>query len=325
MTKFKKYFLVFLKIAISFGLLYWLINNVGAKKIIITILNADLWLLLLSCFLFVLITFILSNRWKYMSQPFSQNLTNWNLFKYYLYFYYFNNFLPTSIGGDIVRALKVGQDMDSRSNGLASVFIDRVMGIWATLTFATLGLYWTANYFKNMKIVYFAILFSIAVILLMNILLNPWVYNHFRNKLILKITLFNFGSRLTKVLDAVHLYRGEKKILFVGYILALLAQGLTVILTYVVGLALGVDMNLGYLFFAIPVSFLITLAPSINGIGWREGSYIFLLGKIGVLKETAFTISLLVLIVQVFLSIFGGIFWIFEKNKKHVEEMAEEV
>ena len=38
MTKFKKYFLVFLKIAISFGLLYWLINNVGALLIPLALL-----------------------------------------------------------------------------------------------------------------------------------------------------------------------------------------------------------------------------------------------------------------------------------------------
>ncbi|MCK5075900.1 MAG: flippase-like domain-containing protein, partial [Calditrichia bacterium] len=142
--------------------------------------------------------------------------------------------------------------------------------------------------------------------------------------LISRITLFNFGSRLLKVLDAVHMYRGEKKRLFLGYLLALIAQGLTVVLNYFIGLSLGYEISLGYLFFAIPISFLVTLFPSINGIGVRDWSYVFLLSKVNVPKEISVSISLLVLTIQMFISIFGGIFWVFEKNKDNVEKMAED-
>ncbi len=325
MQKAKKHLLFALKILISFTLLYWVIKKAEMGKIVAHLGEADMYLLTASVLLFVIITWVLSYRWMVISGLFGKKLNLYHLFKYYLYAYYFNNFLPTAIGGDVVRAYKIGQDLKSPANGLAAVIIDRVLGILATLTFASLGLIWTADYFHSMKIIYFALLFMVTVLAFIFTVLNSKIYLFLKEKLLMKIKYFDLGRRIVKVLDAVHTYREEKTMLFFGYVIALLAQALTVILNYIIALAIGLHISLGFLFFAVPISFLVTLFPSVNGLGVRDWSYVVLLSKVGVSNSSAVSISILVLAVQVFTSLFGGVLWVFEKNKNDIDKLAEEI
>ncbi len=287
----------------------------------------DMTYLMTAFVLFILITLVLSIRWKIVTQPFNGSISLWYYFKYFLYSYFFNNFLPTSIGGDIVRALKIKDHLKERSEGFASVIIDRLMGILATLTYATIGLYFTAHYFKSMKIIYFALSFSLIVGFLLFLLFNYRFYTKIRPRL-LKIHVLRFGERISKLIESIHVYRNNKRRMLYGYTLSLIAQGTMVILNYIIALGLGYQPSLEYMFFAIPISFLVALFPSINGIGVRDWSYAVLFGKIGIPMAAAISMSFLVISIQIILSLWGGLLWMFDKNAPRIdtiEDVAEEI
>lgn len=323
----KKTVVNILKVAISVLLMVFLIKKAHFSKILEEISKIS-WSSLLGVFLlFIFITFVLSIRWKIVSSPFQRKISLWYFFKYFLYSYFFNNFLPSSIGGDIVRALKIMNHLNERSHGFASVLVDRLLGILATLTYASVGLFFTAHYFKSNKIIYLAILFAAVVGFLMYVLFNYRFYQKIKGRLE-KIHFFKVGERIIKLIESIHIFKANKQVLLYGYILSLLAQGLMVILNYLLAVSMGYKPSLEYMFFAIPVSFMVALFPSINGIGVRDWSYVVLFQKVHIPVAAAVSLSFLVLSIQIFLSLFGGIMWIFEKNNpkiETIEDAAEEL
>ncbi|GAB4183964.1 MAG: lysylphosphatidylglycerol synthase transmembrane domain-containing protein [Calditrichia bacterium] len=315
------------KFAISIILMAFVIRKAHFSKILEELSHTSTYHVVAAFVIFIFTTIFLSVRWKIITRPLNGRIPLWIYFKYFLYSYFFNNFLPTSIGGDIIRALKIKDYLEDRSHGFASVLVDRLLGILATLTYATVGLYFTANLFKSGKIVYFAIVFSGLVALLLFILFNYTFYMKIRPGL-LKITVLRIGERLCKLIEAVHVYKSNKMLMFYGYILSMLAQGSMVIINYYLLVGLGYQPSLGYLFFAIPVSFLVTLFPSINGLGIRDWSYVVLFSRIGIPVAASVSVAFLVVTIQIVLSLFGGILWLFEKENpkmETIEEAAEEL
>jgi glycosyltransferase 2 family protein len=59
------------------------------------------------------------------------------LFRLYLIGSFFNNFLPSMVGGDLVRAYVLGKQIESHTHSLASVFLERFTGMIALVSLAT--------------------------------------------------------------------------------------------------------------------------------------------------------------------------------------------
>src|SRR5438552_3130691 len=65
--------------------------------------------------------------------------------------YFFNNFLPGSIGGDVLKAAFLAREQDRRTLAVATVIMDRMIALWALIWFvALLGCgFWLAGVFQG--------------------------------------------------------------------------------------------------------------------------------------------------------------------------------
>jgi uncharacterized protein (TIRG00374 family) len=65
--------------------------------------------------------------------------------------YFFNNFLPGSIGGDVLKAAFLAREQDRRTVAVATVVMDRMFALWALIWFvAILGCgFWVAGEFHG--------------------------------------------------------------------------------------------------------------------------------------------------------------------------------
>lgn len=97
-------------------------------------------------------------------------------------------------------------------------------------------------------------------------------------------------------------------------------------MTYILSLAIGLQIPLDYLFLVVPISFLVTMLPSINGIGFREGAFVVLLGRIAISNAEAISLSFLSVLVPMIVSMSGGILFILNKQvpKKNELEFVRE-
>lgn len=311
------------KALISLSLLAYLIYSADPHKIaqaFIKILRTDgIFYLLLSVGLAALSILTLTVRWKVLLQVYNIRVKLSKLYSYYLIGLFFNNFLPTSIGGDIVRIMKIVRLSDDKTQGTASVIIERIVGMMSTLIMATLALAIIYQQFKNQKLLLISLfLLSVLVLFFMSII-SERIFTVIK-RILNKITFFEIGDKLIKLFEAIHVFRNRQEVFFKIIGLSFLSQTIVVFLNYSLVLAFELPVNLSYLFVVIPVTFLLTMLPSINGIGIREGGYVFLLGKVGVSAAGAISLSFMNLLCFIFLSLIGALLFIFEKRHDNINE-----
>ena len=93
-------------------------------------------------------------------------------------------------------------------------------------------------------------------------------------------------------------------------LLTLVGQGAYIIANYLLARSLSIDISLGFFFFFIPILLLIGVAPSVNGIGVREATFMFYLTEFTT-PEKALALSLLSTFFMIVVGIIGGIIFAF--------------
>ena len=114
----------------------------------------------------LLITFL---RWHLLVRAVGIPFSRYNAIRLGLAGYYFNTFLPGSIGGDIVKGYAIARDQDRRTRAVATVLIDRIIGLWALFWFVSIigTVFWLLDdpILQNprlMAIISFSIVFMIV-------------------------------------------------------------------------------------------------------------------------------------------------------------------
>jgi uncharacterized protein (TIRG00374 family) len=83
----------------------------------------------------LIITFL---RWHMLVRAVDLPFSRYNAVRLGLVGFYFNTFLPGSIGGDVVKAYAIARENSRRALAVATVLIDRIIGLWALIWFVAL-------------------------------------------------------------------------------------------------------------------------------------------------------------------------------------------
>jgi uncharacterized membrane protein YbhN (UPF0104 family) len=124
-----------------------------------------------------------------------------------------------------------------------------------------------------------------------------------------------------KFLNAIRFYQNARSIFIKILLISVLGQVLIIHMTFFLSRAIGLHVPLSYMFLIVPVTFLVTMLPSINGVGFREGGYVLLLGEIGVGKAEAISLSFLSILIPMLISVGGGILFILNKQIPKEKEL----
>jgi uncharacterized protein (TIRG00374 family) len=220
--------------------------------------------------------------------------------------YFFNNFLPTSIGGDIAKAYYASKRTNNKVASYAAVLADRMLGLIANLLIALIGLLFIGKTLDNKFIIWTVPVVFILTVIFIAILLKK---NNItvRNSSGKSGMLHAIKDKLLKLYKAINLYRNSPALIVKGIALSLGLQAMAILSIYLFVVCIGGDVPLFKLFLIIPLVWALSMLPSLNGLGVREGAFVyFLKGYIG--PEKAFAVSLLWLGLIMLYSIAGGIY-----------------
>ncbi|MCK4590486.1 MAG: flippase-like domain-containing protein, partial [Candidatus Latescibacteria bacterium] len=120
-----------LQVLVSISLLAFLISKTDVKAILSIVGSSNLFFLLTAFLIYVSTVFIISCRWHILLQAQKINLPFKKLLTLYFIGFFFNNFLPTSVGGDLYRAYGTAKQSGKGAVSLASVFTERLVGFSA--------------------------------------------------------------------------------------------------------------------------------------------------------------------------------------------------
>jgi len=299
---------IILRFVISFGLLIlliWIMRK-DAKEILGILKGSNKWLILLAILINAFLSIAVAYRLKLLMS--GQKVLISTKSAVYLTFigYFFNNFLPTAIGGDIAKAYYASKKTNNKVASYAAVLADRLMGFIATLLIALIGILFIGNSLDNKFIVWMVPCIFIFTVAIMMCLFkkNSRVEKAHSDK---KGIFCKIKEKLLKLYDAINLYRNSPMLLLKAIILSIGLQAVSVFSVYLLVLSIGGDIPLFRLFLIIPLVWAVSMLPSLNGLGVREGAFVyFLKGYIG--PEKAFAISLLWLGLIMLYSIAGGLF-----------------
>lgn len=306
--RFKRILLVILRFIVGIGLLLFLLWKADTRKILGIIKQTSPEYIILAIILFLFAVAIISLRWKLLLSAHSINIPFRRTFAYYLVGFFFNNFLPTGVGLDIVRAVYASNNYGKKAECFASVISERLIGFLALLL---LGIFLLPIFIMKNRLIIFIFLGLIFLI----ILFIAGIFLFMRKKILGKFAwlfkiriLSRLKDRIKRLYDALYYYKKRKPIVIQTLLLSFLFQIVLITMAFFIGRALLLKIPYYYFLSFIPVINIASMIPvTINGIGVREGLYVYLFSLAGVESSQSILISIIYVIVTMFVSLIGAV------------------
>lgn len=308
----KKLILPLVRIIISVSLIVFLVKtqfkDIRSALEIIKSVNKPLLILSLSTHIFGI--WITAVRWNTLLGTQKVKLGTTTLTLTVLIGFFFNNFLPTSIGGDVFRTYDAAKKANIPIETSASIIIvERFSGIISTSTYAIIALFLGFTAIGNQSFIIPVIIFFIICIIIAFFILNPSMLR--LNKLINRIKfLKKVKEKLANIYFTFLSFKKFKWVLVRVMIYSFLLQFAVILNYFLAAKSLGINLNLTAFIFIVPVVTIIAMVPiSIGGIGIRENTLVFIMTAIGVGSEQAALCALLIFLMLIFIGIIGGIIY----------------
>jgi len=306
----KRSALVGVKVAVSLALLAYLFSVTDLAALEERVRSADLLLLAAAVGAYVAMLALATWRWQVLLEGLGVAAPLRRLTASYLVATFFNNFLPSNIGGDVVRVRDGSRITGSTAASLAVVGIDRILGFGALYVLAAAAFVLGGPVVRE---------FAGARVVLagLALLFGALAYIFFRPG---TARAMMSASRLNRVewireqfeaaQGAVHAYRARMRTVWLAFAASLALQALAVWYYVAVARALRIPLSPSAAFLMVPLCSLLQAVPvSFNGWGLREGLFTVYFGQVGLPKESALAFSLVGAGLVVLLSLSGAVAW----------------
>jgi len=301
--------ILFLKLLVSSFLLIFVFKAVDFTKIFSLLKNFD------NSYIFIIILtltfqiFIANIRWNILLKRLNYRSKFTELLQFLWVGIFFNQMLPSSIGGDAVRIYYLNKRSNSISIATQGVLLDRFFGVTGLSLLAFLVLFFIPNSLNDSImqsgiIISSGVLGLVCIILLLDYLpfsLSKW-------RIIKGIKSMSFNGR-----NAI--FSGYSGLTLI--ILSISIHLITVLVFIAISKGMALEISWLDMLSIIPLIMLLAQIPiSIAGWGLREGMMILGLGYINIHPEQALALSILYGISLLLVSIPGGLIWLFNYKMK---------
>ena len=224
---------------------------------------------------------------------------------------FFNNFLPSNIGGDVVRIADTAPAAGSKTLAMTVILVDRVLGLTALVIIAASGALVATLLGVHIPGARWLWLASgLGAVAAISVIAMPQLVGH----ALMPVRALNkpwLTERAQRLEDAVIRFRNAPAAVAGAFAGAMVVQ-ITLVAFYLLtaeGLSVPLPIFLGAVL--IPVSLVVQMAPvSINGFGVREAVFAFFFRRFGLTTDAAVALSLVSTGMVMGLSLVGGFFFL---------------
>lgn len=313
MTKKSVYLLV--KLLLSSVLIGYLLFRIPLREILASLSAVNMVWILVALLLAGLGKVISSLRWRFLLASQDIHVPFQVLFASLLVGYFFNNFLPSTIGGDAMRAFDVARYSRRGVASVVTVITERVMGILALAAIAMLAA--LAGYRLIQPL---GFIFYIVTAFFLISLGGFYFITHRRIvervvRLLNVLLLSRVAKKIEEAYAAFCTVRNQPGVLVKTFLISVVLQLNVLIYYYVISLSLNLGVPVFYFFCIIPVVLVVLQLPiSINGIGVRESLYVYFLGLVAVAGPQAIAFSWIDFAMTVIMGLLGGVVFAFRRS-----------
>ncbi len=320
MKKAKPVIIFLLKLLVSGGLLAYFLSRVHPERFLHTFASANYSWIALALTVYLFAQSISAVRWTMLARPLGIATPFKDLVKYYLIGMFFNLFAPGTVGGDVSRVYYLVRDEAAHAKGRAvttmhaamSVLMDRAIGMVVLVWLGATALLLFPQYAvpPTVRMVTFLLASGFVVAVLLTPLLRRLLPED-GHPIVVKVRLL-FRS-----------YRMQWRALAAAGVLSIVIHLIQAWMHVVMGRALGLELPFTFCLIVYPLVGTFAAIPvSLNGLGLREGGYIYLLAVIGIGTEKGIAFGLLLFLIVALDSLIGGLLFLLQKSAKPTAVIA---
>ena len=285
-AKKSKYISYLLRFAVAAAALYLAFRGEDLGAVTKVLLGLNLWVFAAAMGTYIIGQLIFVARWYMLLRVQSIDIGYWPAVRLHFLGLFYNNCLPGSVGGDLLRAWYVTKHTEKKLEAALSVFVDRAVGLTGIAVMAFFC-YWfvpaqgrveqsetrlSGGGFSHSLIEYRWIVVAAAAALV--IAMAALILNQKGRMLLLKVFRLiceHGAAMLHKAYIAIRIYYGKKLALFWALLLTFACQGICIVGMWLIGREIGVTAHARYYFIFFPISWLLgTLPISVGGAGIME-------------------------------------------------------
>jgi len=301
-----------LKAAVSIALLAVLFSKVDVGRLWSVARTASVPWLLGALGLYAAMILVSAWRWGLLLQAQRIAHTFAGLTSSFLVATFFNNFLPSNIGGDVIRIADTAPAAGSKTVATTVVLIDRGLGLIGLVLVAALGasarlgpaaigpvgpgILWAG--------------FGVAAMIATPALLMPEGFT----RLFQPLRIIHpewVDERLGRLTAALARFKETPATLVSCFTGAVAVQGILVAFYLAIAHSLRIPITFAQLAVVVPISFVVQMAPvSMNGFGVREATFGYYFTHLGLPLESALLVSFIGAVLVILFSLSGGVVYL---------------
>lgn len=296
--------LVVLKVAVSAGLIAFAMRNVDSASVMEVLRRAEAGPVVFALVIFTAISTLHARRWGLVLERLEHALAYAKALRLVLIGYFFNQTLPSTIGGDAYRVWGVYKHGIHAGNAITSVVVDRALALASLLIMIGVEAWWLFDILPD-PVARATVLAVVAGGLAgFGVLLA-----------LPKFRALLLRWRLSRLL--LHVSEGSRAVLArparAAEFFALTLANYVVMsyVVYILARDIGVSLSMADALVLVPLVTLVSIVPvSIAGWGVRESAMVAALGLVGIAASHAFALSVLYGLVTMASGIPGGLLWL---------------
>ncbi|MFC1590911.1 YbhN family protein [Thermodesulfobacteriota bacterium] len=311
----KKKLVALARWGVSLLLLFVVVRTFPADELVSCLQGSNVFFLCCGFVVLMVRHIVSAYRWKIVLEIKNYYFPVSALTRYCFIGVFFNNFLPTSMGGDVVRGMYLVRDGVRKRTAASSLVVERMLGVFALACLC--GLAWLARPHPLEGQQGLAVALALCGVVFFALLLYA---SAGRGGVIRSSGLLR---KLLSVLEDFKEYGAAPRKGGGAFLLSLLFQLACVAGIYFLARSITHNLSFRELLFCVPLASLASMLPvSINGLGVREGAFVVLASQFGVGIKTAAAISLVWLGMNYLQSMAGGLLFVFDRIRLKKSEQV---
>ncbi|NOX97353.1 MAG: flippase-like domain-containing protein [Nitrospirae bacterium] len=309
----KRRLLILSRVVLAVSLLYLLFHRVELSKIILTLKEMNLSYLSLAFLIAVLPQpFFSIIRWKLLLATNRIAVPFGRLSKYHFISIFAQSFLPTSIGGDPVKALYAFRE-GSKAKVINSILLARASGLFSLAVLVLIALFFAEKNKQLYTIGFYVLILLSLMILVLLVVFKKSYYQ--RLKAFSPIGRLLSRTRMSNLIDNLAVYK-DYRVISLALLYSFLIQAAMIIKDYYIFKSLSLNVSLGLFFIYIPIIYFATLLPiSINGIGIREGLLLYFFKDFINSKSDILSVAIILYFFMLVVASIGGMAFLWDSLK----------
>jgi glycosyltransferase 2 family protein len=296
---------VWLRVILSAAILAYLTSQIDIRTASLAVLRVEAGYLALVLGLVACDRAVMILRWVLLLRASNVAIAARDAARIFLVSSFVGSFLPAGVGGDVARAYGLSRATSDSSEALASVAIDRVLGILALVAMGAVGLAATAGAVSDWRVsATVALLIAASCALFWaDRLVGAFLPDRWRAR--------RLGRRAVALTDALSRYRSRRGALAHVFVWSVVVQLLRIVQAYYLGAGLGLTVPFRYYPVFMQVGLLMLLLPiSVSGFGLPQGIIVWLMRPLGVPDERSFALSTLIVLTGLAGNLPGLVLWL---------------